>query len=81
MEIIRKIVNIRKKSGSVSSSFEIGNEFVNDAVRIADEFNSHFPNIAKKIQKDINKPKKPVLKYLEASSVTRFNFSASRKSF
>ena len=47
---IRKIVNIKKKSGSVSRSFKIGNEYIDDQKRIADEFNIHFSSIGKKFK-------------------------------
>ena len=72
---IRQIVNIKKKSGSVSHSFKIGNEYIDNPKRIADEFNNHFSSIGKKIQKEIKTSKKKYTDYLGNPSNRTLKFT------
>ena len=54
-EGIRVIINITKKSKNISSIQENGRDITDPAI-IVNEFNNHFPTIAKQIEAKLIKP-------------------------
>ena len=50
-EGIREVINIRKKKGQTINT--LNNGIINEDRKISEQFNKHFCNIAKKIEKEI----------------------------
>ena len=63
-QTIKGIINMKKKSDESTSSLLIDGETITSAKEISNHFNNVFTSVAKKINKNIVKPKQTHLSYL-----------------
>ena len=60
-EGIRDVINIRKKKGQAINTLNSDNGIIHEGKKISEQFNKHFCNIAKTIEKEIPSAKKAIL--------------------
>ena len=64
-EGIREVINIRKKKGQTINTLNSDNGIINKDRKISEQFNKHFCNIAKTIEKEIPSAKNNFSDYLK----------------
>ena len=62
---IREVINIRKKKGQTINALNSDNGIINEDRKIAEQFNKHFCNIVKTIEKGIPSAKNNFSDYLK----------------
>ena len=64
-EGIREVINIRKKKGQTINTLKSDNRIIHEDRKISEQFNKHFCNIAKTIEKEIPSAKNNFSGYLK----------------
>ena len=64
-EGIREVIKIRKKKGQIINTLNSDNGIINEDRKISEQFDKHFCNIAKTIEKEIPSAKKNFSDYLK----------------
>ena len=71
-EGIREVINIRKKKGQTINTLNSDNGIINKDRKISEQFNKHFCNIAKTIEKETPSAKNNLHRYVQRVSLQVF---------
>ena len=73
-QTIKRIINMKSKSGQSISSLLIDNQLITSTKPISNHFNTFFTSIAEKINKTLSKQKKLIFHILVLKTKTQFFF-------